>query len=97
MILMTKIILKRKLKTNKSILWVYRVKPGKGLILIDQGLCIGIDQISTGDNLLIIIQIVIDRNQTQECKAPIKEHKAHSKHQRHLHIALDIDVQIIHR
>ena len=69
------------------------------LNLLGWDLCIKIGQISTGDSLHITIPIMIDRDQTKECKALFKEHKihlqTHHKHQDHSHVVLGVDAQIV--
>ena len=104
MILMIKKIIKwkrktKKTKTSRLILWAPRVKHENDLIIVDQDQYIEVCQVSTGDNLLIIIQIVIDNDQIQEYRAPFKDCKTHPrvhrKHKNHLHAMLDANVQIV--
>ena len=60
--------LRLRMKIRKPISWAHKAKHRKDSALIIQDLCIEIDTTSTGDNILIIHQIVIDHDQIQDHK-----------------------------
>ena len=63
------------MEIRKPTSWAHKAKHGRDSTLIVQDLCSKIDPTSTGDNLPITHQIVIDCDQIKESRTHLQEHK----------------------